>query len=551
MKGNVIVGQSGGPTAAINSSLAGVYRTAIDRGAKKVYGMLHGIEGLLKENYIDLSEHIRNDLDVELLKRTPAAYLGSCRYKLPDIHKDMEIYKKIFEILDKLEIEALVYIGGNDSMDTVAALSQYAKEHEEECFLQFIVDADGNVYTWGYNGYGQLGDNSTTTRLYPVQIIDADLNLRDDLTDVGNMYYVDFNNKSYIVEDKKFKVFDNKFNTMYSSINGLKETKIGDGTVTSAATSQVGTYVGNLNEDLEALVNVNKQIASHSGDDSLKTQRDQILADLSSLANVEVTINASGTANVSLGDRDLVLSGEVVGKVQLNTDGTLSVIDKKDNATDITSKVTGGKIGGLMDGLSSVEDALTSINDLANAFAALMNGIQTYVNGDVKAAAYDRANDRLVVSTEDLFTTNDGSGVVNAKNIAINSTVYNTPDLVAAARVDTSVTGWEQSVGNGDNALEFYTSQSTKIPALGHLTISDYLTGLSTRAAMNAASKASAADTQAAIVDNIQNQILAETGVNLDEELSNMIMYKQAYNASARVFSACVEVYDTLLALGT
>ena len=61
MKGNVIVGQSGGPTAAINSSLAGVYRTAIDRGAKKVYGMLHGIEGLMEEQYIDLSKHITCD----------------------------------------------------------------------------------------------------------------------------------------------------------------------------------------------------------------------------------------------------------------------------------------------------------------------------------------------------------------------------------------------------------------------------------------------------------------------------------------------------------
>lgn len=76
MRGNVIVGQSGGPTAAINSSLAGVYRTAIERGAKKVYGMRNGIQGLLEERYIDLSEHITNDLDVELLKRTPAAYLG-------------------------------------------------------------------------------------------------------------------------------------------------------------------------------------------------------------------------------------------------------------------------------------------------------------------------------------------------------------------------------------------------------------------------------------------------------------------------------------------
>lgn len=126
MKGNVIVGQSGGPTAAINSSLAGVYRTARDRGAKTVYGMLHGIQGLLKEQYLDLSEYITNDLDVELLKRTPAAFLGSCRYKLPEIHEDQEVYKTIFGILDKLEIEAFIYIGGNDSMDTIKKLSDYA-----------------------------------------------------------------------------------------------------------------------------------------------------------------------------------------------------------------------------------------------------------------------------------------------------------------------------------------------------------------------------------------------------------------------------------------
>ena len=126
MKGNVIVGQSGGPTAAINASLAGVYRTAKDRGANKVYGMLHGIQGLLKGKYIDLSDHIKTELDAELLKRTPAAFLGSCRYKLPEIHENREVYDKIFEILDKLDIEAFIYIGGNDSMDTIKKLSDYA-----------------------------------------------------------------------------------------------------------------------------------------------------------------------------------------------------------------------------------------------------------------------------------------------------------------------------------------------------------------------------------------------------------------------------------------
>lgn len=126
MKGNVIVGQSGGPTAAINSSLAGVYRTAIDRGAKKVYGMLNGIQGLLEEKYIDLSTRITNELDAELLKRTPSAYLGSCRYKLPGIHEDKEVYEKVFAFLEKMDIEAFIYIGGNDSMDTIKKLSDYA-----------------------------------------------------------------------------------------------------------------------------------------------------------------------------------------------------------------------------------------------------------------------------------------------------------------------------------------------------------------------------------------------------------------------------------------
>ena len=126
MKGNVIVGQSGGPTAAINSSLAGVYCTARERGAKKVYGMLHGIQGLMEGKYVDLSDFIRSDLDVELLRRTPAAFLGSCRYKLPEIHENQEVYEKIFDILEELDIECFIYIGGNDSMDTIKKLYDYS-----------------------------------------------------------------------------------------------------------------------------------------------------------------------------------------------------------------------------------------------------------------------------------------------------------------------------------------------------------------------------------------------------------------------------------------
>jgi len=125
--GNIVVGQSGGPTAAINSSLAGVYKAGKEAGADKVYGMLNGIQGLLKGKLIDLSEKITCDLELELLKRTPAAYLGSCRYKLPDYEKDAAPYEQLFQILKEHGIAAFFYIGGNDSMDSIRKLSEYGE----------------------------------------------------------------------------------------------------------------------------------------------------------------------------------------------------------------------------------------------------------------------------------------------------------------------------------------------------------------------------------------------------------------------------------------
>ena len=122
---NVIVGQSGGPTAVINSSLLGVYKTAKDRGADIVYGMVHGIKGLLERDIVDLSQRFKNDLDNDLLKRTPSSFLGSCRYKLPDVEGNEAAYEKIFTVLTELEIFAFFYIGGNDSMDTIKKLTDY------------------------------------------------------------------------------------------------------------------------------------------------------------------------------------------------------------------------------------------------------------------------------------------------------------------------------------------------------------------------------------------------------------------------------------------
>jgi 6-phosphofructokinase 1 len=128
-QGNVVIGQSGGPTAVINSSVAGIYAKAKSLGVTHVYGMVHGIQGFLEKNLIELENYLEDGMGIELLKRTPSAFLGTCRYKLPKAEGNEDVYEKVFQILEEYDIQAFFYIGGNDSMDTVKMLSDYAAAH--------------------------------------------------------------------------------------------------------------------------------------------------------------------------------------------------------------------------------------------------------------------------------------------------------------------------------------------------------------------------------------------------------------------------------------
>lgn len=127
-KRNCIVGQSGGPTIAINASLAGIIHKAKSSNEfSNVYGMINGIKGLLEGRYIDLLEEFDTGDKINFLKQTPAMYLGSCRFKLPNYQEEIAVFTTLFSILEKLEITDFYYIGGNDSMDTVMKLDAYAK----------------------------------------------------------------------------------------------------------------------------------------------------------------------------------------------------------------------------------------------------------------------------------------------------------------------------------------------------------------------------------------------------------------------------------------
>ena len=130
LKGNLIFGQSGGPTAVINASAAGVFTEALKRNdvIDKVYGAAHGIVGILNEQLYDIGQE--DPAEIELLKTTPSSELGSCRYKLTDPDIDDTDYIKILEVFKKYNIRYFFYNGGNDSMDTCNKISKFLSKNQ-------------------------------------------------------------------------------------------------------------------------------------------------------------------------------------------------------------------------------------------------------------------------------------------------------------------------------------------------------------------------------------------------------------------------------------
>ena len=127
---NIAAAQSGGPTCAINASLAGVFSEASrNEQIDKIYGSINGIEGIINDRLVEMSSIIKSNKDLELLKLTPSTVLGSCRFKLPDADDNSEVYEKIISCFKRKNIDIFFYIGGNDSMDTVCKLSEYFKKN--------------------------------------------------------------------------------------------------------------------------------------------------------------------------------------------------------------------------------------------------------------------------------------------------------------------------------------------------------------------------------------------------------------------------------------
>lgn len=178
----ILVGQSGGPTAAINASLAGVVRAAHTQGLR-VLGMRNGIQGFLEGKVVDLTEVLEltasepeapkqaatnpGEKNLQLLRKTPSSWLGSCRFKLPELAASSEpaetspIYQQIDAQLKKYQVDAVLYIGGNDSMDTTDKLSRYFAQVESPVRVVGVPktidnDLEGTDHTPGFGSAAQF-----------------------------------------------------------------------------------------------------------------------------------------------------------------------------------------------------------------------------------------------------------------------------------------------------------------------------------------------------------------------------------------------------------
>lgn len=150
----ILVGQSGGPTSAINASLAGVIAGAREKGVRAI-GMRYGIQGFLDGRTVDLDQAVPDDDALALLRDTPASWLGSCRFKLPEPEADPGFFARALERIDAAGVSAVLYIGGNDSMDTIAKLARYGEQVGSD--VRFVgvpktIDNDlvGTDHTPGY-----------------------------------------------------------------------------------------------------------------------------------------------------------------------------------------------------------------------------------------------------------------------------------------------------------------------------------------------------------------------------------------------------------------
>ncbi|MBQ4647053.1 MAG: flagellar hook-associated protein FlgK [Candidatus Gastranaerophilales bacterium] len=364
-----------------------------------------------------------------------------------------------------------------------------------------------------------------------------------------------------------------KFNEISTKCNSIQEDKF----------QTVSNNVVFINDLLDNLASANEAHVKNNQGTSTQTEINNILKELSNYMDIKTETNANGTVNVMLGDVALVQGGELKYTIEADFDSTnpdgsvkfsLKSVENPDYIIEngVTDAFNSGSMKAYVEFLNGSEN-FTAINDFKNAidsaassFATALNDIQTfgsYDEGVFAAAIGADANGNMILieANEPMFNSKDGAAI-NAGNIQINSAIMDDPFLVSAARIDlanyTDEDGnidpnWIKSIGNSDNATKISALQNEKICVYNNgknkCTLSDFLTNNAAQMGMDIASIQSKADTAQDIADADVVNYANIVGVNLDEELADMIKYQRAYEASAKMFSTINDLMGTIIGM--
>lgn len=384
------------------------------------------------------------------------------------------------------------------------------------------------------------------------------------------------NNAYRIAYSKAAQAVADELNSMSSTLNTLRTQAVGDiNDPDSFESSQIKMNVDDLNKKLSMLADVNGKIAqsnaSGSASNDLLDQRDALLDEISTMVPLTVTENENNTVNIIIDNKTVVKGGEqklTLQAVQTTDDDNpvkIQLVDKDGNvkSDDISGSLKSGSLKAIMEmgGTDelSYKFVLNKLDEIANAFAAEMNNIQTGVlNIDgVTTDAYCLSADgkTLVKSTTNMFVSKDGNPI-NAGNIKVNDAIMDDPHLIAAARGDNTLDG-SSAIGNTKNMDLFNKLEGTPLAGLSYMgvvgsnqTLSDFITSLVSDIGSKLQNVKTSATSQKSVVEQAASSRGAYTGVNLNEELSDLIKYQRSYEASARVFNAASELMKLLTQLG-
>ena len=364
---------------------------------------------------------------------------------------------------------------------------------------------------------------------------------------------------------------------------------LGDGESPEALqSSRIYSQYRELNNSLDELAAVNKALqTTQTGTltaNNLLDQRDLILHDIAQFVDITVEEKENGTVSVYAGDQALVKGAKVVGKLDIETakkycddhgivypddwtgeNAVISIVDSDGQAIveNANSIITGGAIGGLIHSATDYGDSTTNagtvqtaLNKLASTIADVFNDLNTRGN----AYCIDSTNTNHLKATNAdnwIFACYDANGNetktgITAANIKVSDNLLAKDGIwnISCAYFDDPNNYDENAVGNAQNVVEMIATRNTKQPNLNGMSVEDYYSSLLGKIASAGDSVQNLYETQSAVVDSIENQLDSAYGVDLNEELVDLVKYQTAYAAAARVFNVVNSCLDTLVTLG-